>query len=69
MIIDVHSHAWQYPEHFTDQFCQQATQVAKANESLDLTIKNSGGLTASAVQGGRSGLNDGALCPLSEGRF
>ena len=38
MIIDVHSHAWQYPEHFTDQFRQRATQVAKANESLDLTI-------------------------------
>lgn len=38
MVIDVHSHAWQYPEHFTDQFRQQATQVAKANESLDLTI-------------------------------
>lgn len=38
MIIDVHSHAWQYPEHFTDQFRQQAAQVAKANESLDLTV-------------------------------
>ena len=38
MIIDVHSHAWQYPEHFTDLFCQQAAQVAKADESLDLTV-------------------------------
>ena len=38
MIIDVHSHAWQYPEHFTDQFCQQAAQVAKAGEALDLTV-------------------------------
>ena len=23
MIIDGHSHAWQYPEHFTDQFRHQ----------------------------------------------
>ena len=38
MIIDVHSHTWQYNEHFTDQFRQQAAQVAKANESLDLTV-------------------------------
>lgn len=38
MIIDVHSHAWQYPEHFTAQFRQQAAQVAKADEALDLTI-------------------------------
>ena len=38
MIIDVHSHAWQYPDHFTDQFRQQAAQVAKADESLDLTV-------------------------------
>ena len=38
MIIDVHSHAWQYPEHFTDQFRQQATQVAKADGPLDLTV-------------------------------
>lgn len=38
MIIDVHSHAWQFPEHFTDQFRQQAAQVAKADEALDLTV-------------------------------
>ena len=38
MIIDVHSHAWQYPDHFTAQFRQQAAQVAKADESLDLTV-------------------------------
>ena len=31
MIIDVHSQTWQYPEHFTDQFCHQAAQVAKAH--------------------------------------
>ena len=38
MIIDVHSHTWQFPEHFTDQFRQQASQVAKADEELDLNI-------------------------------
>ena len=38
MIIDVHSHTWQFPEHFTDQFRQQASQVAKADEDLDLSI-------------------------------
>ena len=38
MIIDVHSHTWQFPEHFTDQFRQQASQVAKADEALDLSI-------------------------------
>ena len=38
MIIDVHSHTWQFPEHFTDQFRQQASQVAKADEELDLSI-------------------------------
>ena len=37
MICAVHSHAWQYPEHFTDQFRQQAAQVAKADDPLDLT--------------------------------
>ena len=38
MIVDVHSHTWQFPEHFTDQFRQQASQVAKADEELDLSI-------------------------------
>ena len=38
MIIDVHSHAWQFPEHFTDQFRRQAAQVAKADAELDLTV-------------------------------
>ena len=38
MIIDVHSHTWQYPEHFTPQFRQQAAQAAKADTELDLTV-------------------------------
>jgi predicted TIM-barrel fold metal-dependent hydrolase len=38
MIIDVHSHAWQYPQHFTDDFRRQASR-AKAGEELDLTVR------------------------------
>ena len=42
MIIDIHSHVWQYPEHFTDQFRQQAAQVAKADDPFDLTMTYEG---------------------------
>ena len=38
MIIDVHSHTWKDPEHFTDDFRQQARHVAKAGQELDLTV-------------------------------
>lgn len=34
MIIDVHSHAWEYPAHFNDDFRQQA----KAGVEMDLTV-------------------------------
>lgn len=37
MIIDVHSHAWQYPNHFNDDFRQQAAR-AKGGEEFDLTV-------------------------------
>ena len=37
MIIDVHSHAWKYPDHFTDDFRQQAKR-ARAGVELDLTV-------------------------------
>ncbi len=37
MIVDVHSHAWEYPRHFTDDFRNQARR-AKAGEELDLTV-------------------------------
>ena len=36
MIIDVHSHAWEYPRHFTDDFRQQA---GRARPGLDLTVR------------------------------
>ena len=37
-IIDVHSHYWRYPEHFQDDFRQQAKR-AKAGVELDLTVR------------------------------
>ena len=38
MIVDVHSHAWQYSQHFTDDFRKQARR-AKAGAELDLTVR------------------------------
>ncbi len=38
MIIDVHSHAWRYPEHFGDDFVAQAKR-AKADGELDLSVR------------------------------
>jgi uncharacterized protein len=38
MIIDVHSHAWAYPDHFTDDFRQQARR-ARAGVEVDLTVR------------------------------
>lgn len=37
MIVDVHSHAWEYPAHFNDDFRQQAKR-AKAGVEMDLTV-------------------------------
>ncbi len=37
-IIDVHSHFWCYPEHFTDDFRQQARR-ARAGTEVDLTVR------------------------------
>ena len=38
MIIDVHSHTWEYPTHFNDDFRNQAKR-AKAGFELDLTVR------------------------------
>ena len=38
MIIDVHSHAWSFPEHFGDDFVAQARR-AKAGGEVDLTVR------------------------------
>jgi predicted TIM-barrel fold metal-dependent hydrolase len=37
MIIDVHSHVWKYPDHFTDDFRKQAIR-ARAGQEVDLTV-------------------------------
>ncbi|MFO0867778.1 MAG: amidohydrolase family protein [Pirellulales bacterium] len=38
MIIDVHSHAWEYPRHFHDDFRDQARR-ARAGVEVDLTVR------------------------------
>lgn len=38
MIVDVHSHAWEYPRHFGDDFRQQAKR-ARAGVEVDLTVR------------------------------
>ena len=38
MIIDVHSHAWAYPDHFGDGFRDQAKR-ARAGVEVDLTVR------------------------------
>src|SRR5919198_6573119 len=37
MIVDVHSHAWEYPRHFGDEFRRQAKR-ARAGVEVDLTV-------------------------------
>jgi predicted TIM-barrel fold metal-dependent hydrolase len=38
MIVDVHSHVWQYPDDFTEEFRCQARTVARAGQELDLRV-------------------------------
>ena len=38
MIVDVHSHAWTYPEHFTDDFVAQARR-ARRDKPIDLAVR------------------------------
>ena len=38
MIIDVHSHTWQYPDHFSDDFRNKAKR-ARAGVEVDLTVR------------------------------
>lgn len=38
MIVDVHSHAWQYPQHFGDDFRRQAAH-ARGGAEADLTVR------------------------------
>ncbi|NNE93809.1 MAG: amidohydrolase [Verrucomicrobiales bacterium] len=61
-IIDVHSHAWQYPDHFTDDFRAQAIR-ARAGQEVDLTVrlkdydKNAPEGTRTIVFGGKAKLS------------
>ncbi len=38
MIVDVHSHTWRFPEHFGDDFVNQAKR-AKAGGEVDLSVR------------------------------
>jgi hypothetical protein len=38
MIIDVHSHFWEYPKHFSDDFKNQAKR-ARGDQEVDLTVR------------------------------
>ena len=38
MIIDAHSHAWQYPQHFADDFRRQAMR-ARGGAEVDLAVR------------------------------
>jgi predicted TIM-barrel fold metal-dependent hydrolase len=38
VIVDVHSHAWEYPAHFSDDFRRQARR-ARAGVEVDLTVR------------------------------
>ena len=63
MIIDVHSHTWEYPQHFNDDFRQQASR-AKGGSEFDLTVtldayRSTGGSKAdrTIVFGGKAKLS------------
>lgn len=63
MIIDVHCHAWEYPQHFNDDFRQQAAR-AKGGTEFDLTVtldayRAAGGekATRTVVFGGKAKLS------------
>ena len=34
MIVDVHSHAWRYPDHFGDDFVEQAKRAKAGGKSI-----------------------------------
>jgi predicted TIM-barrel fold metal-dependent hydrolase len=38
MIIDIHSHVWEYPQHFNDDFRRQSLR-ARGDVELDLTVR------------------------------
>lgn len=62
MIIDVHSHAWSYPAHFSDDFRRQAIR-ARSGKEIDLTVcyedyrKQATGDVRTIVFGGKAKLS------------
>ena len=48
MIVDIHSHAWRYPAHFSDEFRAQA-QLARGGVEVDLSVDDSAYLAAAPV--------------------
>ncbi len=62
MIIDVHSHAWSYPAHFSDDFRRQAIS-ARAGKEIDLSVcfedyrKQATGEVRTIVFGGKAKLS------------
>ena len=38
MITDIHSHIWRYPDHFGDDFRDQAMR-ARGGHDVDLTVR------------------------------
>ncbi len=62
MIVDVHSHAWSYPEHFSDDFRNQARR-ARAGVEVDLSVhypqycQSASGVDCTIVFGGKARLS------------
>ncbi|MDR3402564.1 MAG: amidohydrolase family protein [Chthoniobacter sp.] len=62
MIIDVHSHAWQFPQDFNDDFIRQA-QRARAGQPVDLAVRyedyaaSASGTVRTIVFGGKARLS------------
>jgi hypothetical protein len=67
MIIDVHSHAWPFPEAFSEDFIRQASG-AKADTTIDISVRyedyrsTAPDNTKTVVFGGKAKLS-GAICP------
>jgi predicted TIM-barrel fold metal-dependent hydrolase len=62
MIVDVHSHFWEYPRHFSDDFKNQAKR-ARGDQEVDLTVRfeeyqaSSAGADKTIVFGGKAKLS------------
>jgi predicted TIM-barrel fold metal-dependent hydrolase len=62
MLIDVHSHFWEYPRHFSDDFRNQARH-ARGDQEVDLTVRwedylaTAAGADKTVVFGGKARLS------------